>query len=65
MDIDAIYAFLEILNDADLDLDDVGLDDDDLEEMTVDDANEIISQIDFDDDDEDEDDEDDDDEEED
>lgn len=45
---DQINEFIDILNNDGIDLDDLGLDIDDLEEMDTDDLNEILASIDFD-----------------
>ncbi len=46
---DQINEFIDILNSDGIDLDDIGLDIDDLEEMDTDDLNDILASIDFDD----------------
>jgi hypothetical protein len=46
---DQINEFIDILNNDGIDLDDIGLDIDDLTEMDTDDLNEILASIDFDD----------------
>lgn len=45
---DQINEFIDILNNDGIDLDDLGLDIDDLKEMDTDDLNEILASIDFD-----------------
>ena len=49
-----IIEFLSLLDDMDVDLDDLGLDVEDLEELDFEDLNNILSQIDIDDEDDDE-----------
>lgn len=46
---DQINEFIDILNNDGIDLDDIGLDIDDLTEMDTDDLNDILASIDFDD----------------